>query len=49
MKLARRLAITRSPTLASLAYHDLHHRRPKLPTWRLHAEAVRSAASIAAR
>jgi fatty acid desaturase len=38
--LARRLAVTGSPTLASLAHHDLHHRRPKLPTWRLQAASI---------
>ncbi len=38
--LARRLAVTGSPTLAGLAFHELHHRRPKLPTWRLHAASI---------
>ncbi len=41
ISVAHRLAILRSPTVASLAYHDLHHRRPKLPTWRLRDEALR--------
>ncbi len=43
--LAARLAILRSPTLASLAYHELHHRRPKLPTWQLRASASGLAAA----
>jgi fatty acid desaturase len=38
--LARRLAVTGSPTLISLAHHDLHHRRPKVPTWRLQAASI---------
>jgi fatty acid desaturase len=38
--LAARFATLGSPTLASLAHHELHHRRPKLPTWRLHAAAI---------
>lgn len=38
--LARRLAVIGSPTLASLAHHDLHHRRPKVPTWRLQASSI---------
>jgi fatty acid desaturase len=38
--LAARFAVLGSPTLASLAHHELHHRRPKLPTWRLHAAAI---------
>jgi fatty acid desaturase len=38
---ARRLAsVTSSPTLASLAHHDVHHRRPKLPTWCLEAASL---------
>lgn len=32
---ARRLAFLRSPTLASLAFHDAHHRRPRVPCHRL--------------
>jgi fatty acid desaturase len=34
--LARRLGAGGSILLASLAHHDVHHRHPKLPTWRLH-------------
>lgn len=30
--IARRLAFTRSPTMLSLAYHDLHHEHPRVPT-----------------
>jgi fatty acid desaturase len=41
--LASRLAVIGSPTLASLAHHDLHHRRPKVPTWRLQAVSIAEA------
>jgi len=33
---AQRFAFTRSPVLLSLAYHDLHHRRPAIPCHQLH-------------
>jgi fatty acid desaturase len=33
---AERLAFTRSPVLLSLAYHDLHHRKPGIPCHQLH-------------
>ena len=32
---AKRLSFVRSPILLSLAYHDLHHRHPKVPCHRL--------------
>ena len=44
--LAARLAVLGSPTLASLAHHDLHHRWPKLPTWRLQAASIASARTL---
>lgn len=34
---ARRAAVTRSPIALSLAFHELHHRRPSLPCGRLAA------------
>jgi fatty acid desaturase len=38
---ARRVAaVISSPTLASLAHHDAHHRWPKVPTWRLEAASL---------
>lgn len=44
--LAAWLAVLGSPTLASLAHHEVHHRRPKVPTWRLQAVAVRDALGL---
>lgn len=41
--IARKLSFTRSPTVLSLAYHDLHHANPKVPCRRLH-EAFEHAA-----
>jgi fatty acid desaturase len=34
-QMAQRLSFIRSPVLLSLAYHDLHHRHPKVPCHRL--------------
>ena len=36
--IARILTFTRSPTVLSLAYHELHHARPRVPCRRLHDE-----------
>lgn len=38
-----RLSFLRSPTLLSLAYHDLHHRRPGVPCLDLGKQRARSA------
>ena len=39
---ARSLAFTRSPVALSLAFHELHHRRPDLPCSRLAGPSPRS-------
>lgn len=36
VRLARFLSFTRSPTVLSLAYHELHHAHPRVPCRRLH-------------
>jgi fatty acid desaturase len=43
LRTARTLAFTRSATLLSLAFHDEHHRRPRLPTLSLRAGLPRAA------
>jgi fatty acid desaturase len=35
IELARKLAFTRSPTILSLAFHDLHHANPSIPCRKL--------------
>jgi fatty acid desaturase len=40
-RIATRLAVTGSPTLLSLAYHELHHACPQIPCGRLRQWALR--------